>query len=115
MSPRVSVQLPARYSIPRLGLTRLRARTLNMSRSGALIECLDEPAGMNFGDTVEIEIDLPVINTVQARCIYSTGHIVRMERAGSVQRIALALEAMEFRDAAITAVAICGHDSSFVM
>ena len=68
-----------------------------MSRSGLLLECLERVSGMADSDAVEIEIELPAVHTVRARCIYSTGRIVRIEQAG--ERIALALVTMTVRDA----------------
>ena len=100
---RLNVQLPARYSIPRLRVKGLMARTVNMSRSGLLIECLDYVDGIAYGDAVEIEIDLPAVHTLNARYIHSVGHMVRIDRDGAMKRIALALAAMEFRDAAAVA------------
>jgi hypothetical protein len=115
MNPRLSVQLPAKYLIPRLGADLRRARTLNMSRSGLLIECIDETAGLVFGDSIHVEIELPAVQTLQSRCIFSTGTIVRIEREGSRERIALSVGFMEFRNAAVAEAVILQQASSFLM
>lgn len=112
---RLPMELPATYSLPRLGVTRSSGRTVNMSRSGLLLRCADEIAEIAVGDEMEIVIELPAVHTRHARCIYCCGSIVRIERRPEFLAVALAIAVMEFRDASMSASGRSEPVSSFLM
>ena len=99
MNPRLQVQLAATVRVSRRGSHAFHAVTVNMSRSGALMESLDLTNALEAADEVYVEIELPCVHTMQQRCIACIGQVVRVEDTAGRARFALTFQTMQFRDA----------------
>lgn len=83
---------------PSLGFASFPGKTVNMSRSGVLLEFEGVIPGLRTGTFVCAEIELRTGEGEPDRCIECSGEVVRIEAAGSLQRIALSLTRIRFRD-----------------
>lgn len=111
-SPRQQIRLAAKYSVPRLGIKLFPAKTIDMSRSGVLIEYSEETGAVNgsgylsgctvvIGDFIQVQIDLPKLQNFTPRCISCTGEVIRVDKASGQLLIAVGIRTMQFRDAEI--------------
>jgi hypothetical protein len=96
-SPRVDVALSCYGS----GSNRLViARTVNISREGALLRWRTTAAGgaPKLGEPLIVDVAL-LASALAQRCIRCTGRVVRVQLAeGQEPLVALAISQMEFRD-----------------
>jgi hypothetical protein len=115
MSPRLNLQLPVRFSVTRLGQDLFTALTVNISRSGVLVESAGVCPGLELGDVIQLQIDLPVVQLLPARCIACDGRVVRLEVADTRIRVALSITTMQFQDARLADLFAGRQMSAFCM
>jgi hypothetical protein len=96
---RVAVELRCYNALERT--QAVVARTVNISRRGALLAWNSAAAGgktPELGDLLKVDVELPA-GQLRRRCIYCFGRVVRVQLAEKKQPlIALAIEQMGFRD-----------------
>jgi hypothetical protein len=89
--------------------------TVNMSRSGVLIERSEsgvttngsgDPNGsaIEAGDFVRIDIELPAVDKVRPRCLSCIGNVSRVDEANGREYLAVTIQGMQFRDAELSDV-----------
>ena len=115
MNPRLSLQLPVKYAVTRLGPQLFGGMTLNISRSGILVECLENAPHLQVGDEIQVQIELPVVQQLPARCIACDGRVVRLDNVNTRPRIALIIRTMQFQDAVLAEMLIGRRASAFYM
>jgi hypothetical protein len=127
MRARIQLQLAAKYLVPRLGGKYFYALTVNMSRSGILLQRHEAAASadrseqsngpaIEIGDLIQVEVNLPAIESMQPRCLCIIGQVTRADNGLDGQHyIAVRVRTMQFRDAQVTDVRHMAQSSAFVM
>src|SRR6186713_1312628 len=96
-SARLEIQLSARFALRRIEGYWFTGHTLNMSRSGVLVEAADPGIEIEPTDEVDLELDLAEIDGAQPRCLRCSGIVVRTADNGGRKYFALAIRRMDFR------------------
>jgi hypothetical protein len=89
--------------------------TVNSSRSGVLIESSANCPHVEIGDTIQVHIELPVIEFLPPRCIACGGQVVRLELIDTRTRIAVRFEKMQFQDASVSNMVVGRQMPTFCM
>jgi hypothetical protein len=94
--------------------------TVNMSRSGLLIERSESSVTANgsaleTGDFVRVDIGLPAMENVRPRCLSCIGNVIRVDEANGREYVAVSIQGMQFRDAELSDVPELQSSTTLVM
>lgn len=103
---RIKLHLAAKCSVHKAGSQSFSALTVNISRSGILLQRRRTVNGLyrsgpavEIGDIMQVEINLPAIDSLQPRCLCITGHVTRADNEFSGENyIAVTVQTMQFLD-----------------
>ena len=105
-NPRLELHLLAHFYVQSAGDRLFGGMTVNISRSGVLIESFEQDCPVKSGDLAYVEIPLPAVQTLQQRCMVCSGTVVRVECNQTRRRIAVSIDTMQFQDAGMGAVGL---------
>ncbi|HZT29911.1 MAG TPA: PilZ domain-containing protein [Bryobacteraceae bacterium] len=97
---RVEAELPCRARFSKGGPPAAMGTTVNISRTGMLIQfqAMAGNAAPEKGEFLSIELELPKHRAFERRCLCCEGRVVRVsQEAGRGVRVAIRVSHMEFR------------------